>query len=278
MKRNWYFACAALSLMLCAKGGEVVKLRCIQSPNLVRNADFKQITGNDLPGEWAFDNCSKSPHFKSKVVRRDNGNYLAVNTEWIKFGYWFQNIPVKEGVSYYVGCEVQSDAPSVAVWLQCRVEKKSGKKKPSDRTSHLFFRHACMGDDMREQLKDFVDEELIVSLSSNNWMRLNKEIVIPVGLGIRTCIMRMGIYGGGAGQARYRNPVFRESKSRLEAEISGTGWTQLRIPGAKPDSVKLNPASKQQTVSVILPAAMRVYKAELIHQNGSKVTKEVSNE
>ena len=278
MKKNWYWVYLAMPLLLLADDGEVMKLRCIKSPNLVRNADFSQINEHGLPREWSFDNCSRSPHFKSKVVHGKTGNYLAVNTEWIKFGYWVQNIPVKEGVSYYVGCEVQSDAPSVAVWLQCRVEKKGVKMKPSDRTSHLFFRHACMGDDMREQLKDFVDEELIVSLSSHNWMRLNKEIVIPAGLGIRICTVRMGIYGGGAGQARYRNPVFRESRSRLEVEISGTGWTLLRIPGAKPDSMKLDPSAKQQNVSVILPVAIRVYKVDLINKNGSKVTKEVSNE
>ena len=278
MKKIWHWAYLALPLMLCADGEEVMKLHCIQSANLIRNADFKQITGNGLPREWTFDNCSKSPHFKSKVVHGKNGNYLAVNTEWIKFGYWVQNIPVKEGVSYYVGCEVQSDAPSVAVWLQCRVEKRGVKKKPADRTSHLFFRHACMGDDMREQLKDYVDEELIVSMSAKNWTRLNKEIVIPTGLGIRVCTLRMGIYGGGAGQARYRNPVFRESQSRLEVEISGSGWTRLSIPGAKPDSVKLDSSAKQQTISVILPVALRVYKVDLINQNGSKVTKEVSNE
>ena len=99
MKRIWYL-CTALPLLLLADDGEVMKLRCIKSPNLVRNADFSQINEHGLPREWSFDNCSRSPHFKSQVIRQETGNYLAVNTEWIKFGYWVQNIPVKEGVSY----------------------------------------------------------------------------------------------------------------------------------------------------------------------------------
>ncbi|MBO4649473.1 MAG: hypothetical protein J5806_15090 [Lentisphaeria bacterium] len=263
---------------LFAGEGEAIKLRCIQPPNLVRNADFKQIDKNGLPRGWRFDNCSQSPHFKSKIIRNETVNYLAVNTDWIKFGYWLQNIPVKEGASYYVGCEVQSDDPTVAVWLQCQAEKKNVQKKSSDQIEHLFYKTTSMGDESREVLKDFVDEDLIVSMSARQWIPVYNQIVIPAGLGIRFCTMRIGIYGGNAGQARFRNPVFREAQCRLEAEISGTGWTLLRVPGAKPESVKLDPSAKQQTVSVILPKAKRIYKVELCGQKGGKITKEVPNE
>lgn len=264
--------------MLAADDGGAIRLRCIPSANLVRNADFKHADENGSPREWKFDNCSKSPDFKSKIVQGENGNFLAVNTAWIKFGYWMQNIAVKEGVSYYVGCEVQSDDPSVAVWLQCQTEKKNTPKKPSAKTEYLFYKVTTMGDDTRAALKDFVDEDLIVSMSAENWIGMYNEIVIPAGMGIRFCTLRFGIYGGNAGQARFRNPVFREARSRLEAEISGTGWIQLRVSGARPESVQLDPSAKQQTVSVVLPKAKRIYKVELCDQKGGKIKKEVSNE
>ena len=277
MRMRWYWIYLTMPLLLLADECEVMKLRCIKSPNLVRNADFSQINEHGLPREWSFDNCSKSPYFKSQVIRQETANYLAINTAWKKYGYWLQNIPVKEGVSYYVACEVQSDNPSTGLWLRCKTEKKAVGKPPG-RAEHLIFRHAWMGDDMREQLKDFIDEDLFVSMSAKKWVSLGKEIVIPSGFGIRLCAMRIGIYGGKAGQARFRNPVFREAQSRLEVDIFGTGWTLLRVSGAKPESVKLTPAAKKQTISVVLPKAKCIYKVELCDQKGGKTTKEVSNE
>ena len=275
---KWIWSCLALPLMLLAGESEALKLRRIPSPNLVRNADFSKLDEKGLPREWKFDNCSRSPDFKSKIVQGENCNYLAVNTAWIKFGYWMQDIAVKEGVSYYVGCQVQSDDPNIAVWLKSQTEKKNVPRKASVKTEHLFYKTTTMGDDTRAALKDFVDEDLIVTMSAKNWIGIYNEIVIPAGLGIHLCTLRLGIYGGNAGQARFLNPVFREAQSRLEAEISGTGWVQLRISGAKPESVKLDPSAKQQTVSVVLPKTKRIYKVDLCDQKGGKITKEVSNE
>lgn len=277
MRNKWLISCLALPLMLLAGESESLKLRCIPSPNLVRNADFSQLDEKGLPREWSFDNCSRSPEFKSQVVRHPEGNYLAIDTAWIKFGYWLQNVPVEEGKTYWAAAEVQSDAPGLAIWLRCQPTGKIAGR-PTGKTEYLFHANLRNGDEMKEMLKDFIDEELLSVLSSKNWNTLGKEIVVPRDRGIKICAMRIGIYGGRAGQGRYRNPVFREAKTTLQAKITGTGWTQLRAVGAKPETVKLDPSKAEQNVSMVLPHAGRIYKVELSGKNGRRASKEVINE
>ena len=263
--------------LIVFSGEEVLTFRIIPSPNLVKNADFSQINENGHPAGWRFDNCSKSPHFKSQVVKHPGGNYLAVNSEWNKFGYWLQFVPVKEGEAYVVSCEVQSDAPNPAVWLLNQVKKASKKKSPG-KVQYIITRSLRQGDELKEILSDFVDEKLIINLSPVRWNSISSVIFVPLDLGINRCAMRVGIYGGNAGQARFRNPVFREAKSELEAEIRGAGWKSLRIKGAKPESIKLDPAQETQKVSFVLPKALFVYKAELTGSNGREIHREVANE
>ena len=273
--RVWIFG--LLLPLFCLGGEEGLTLRVIPSPNLVCNADFSQLNENRLPVAWHFDNCSKSPEFKSQVANAGDGNFLAVNTEWIKFGYWMQGIPVKEGVSYYVSCDVQSDGPTPAIWIECNAMKSSAKKSPG-KLRYIISRSIRHGDDMRRMLRDFVDEELINNLSPVRWNRLDSEVIIPIDRGIEKCVLRIGIYGGDAGQARFRNPVFREAKAELKAEISGLGWTELRVSGANPEKVKLDPALGKQEVSLLLPKAPDLYRVELMGPAGRSIVKEVSNE
>ena len=131
---------------------------------------------------------------------------------------------------------------------------------------------------MRDLLKDFVNEELVIGLYPDRWSRLDAEIAIPVGKGIAVCAMRIGVYGGKAGQARFRKPIFREARSVLKADISGTGWTELRVVGAVPETVKLEPNKKLQSTSVVLPKALCLYKVELIGTGIRKVIREVAND
>ena len=271
----WFFG---LLLPLCCFGGEEgLNLRLIPSANLLRNTDFRQLDENRLPVGWSFDNCSKSPEFKSRVTGAREGNFLAVDAGWIQFGYWLQMVPVREGVSYYVSCEVQSDAPTPALWIQCDAKKTSSKKSPG-KLRYIISRSLRHGDDMRTVLRDFVDEELVNNLSPVHWNRLDAEVIIPLDRGIEKCAVRIGIYGGDAGQARFRDPVFREAKAELKAEILGTNWTELRIPGAKPEKVKLDPAAGKQEVSFVLPKAPYTYRVELRGPAGRSIMKEISNE
>ena len=135
-----------------------------------------------------------------------------------------------------------------------------------------------MGDEMREELRDFVDEDLIVCMSATRWLMLDAAVPVPPGSGISSCAMRVGIYGGNAGQARFRNPFFRAEQPTLEAEIIGTGWKQLHVAGAVPENVTLDPAKEHQVVSVLLPKGKHVYKAELSDQEGVRETKEICHE
>ena len=274
MKARWLIALlAALPAILPAGDEEALKLRLIPSPNLIRNTGFCQFDGKGHLAGWSFDNCSKSPYFSSELLFRDGGSCLGINAEWKKFGYWLQTIPVREGVTYHVGVDVQSDGPGAALWLQLPAQKK-GKGQ----TEFLIYRHVNVGDEMREMLKDFVEEELIVSMSSVNWVRLDSLISVPVDRGITSCSLRVGVYGGNAGQIRYRNPFLREARSKLEIEVAGTGWTRLRVAGGMPETAALDPAKALQTVTVILPKAKYSYKVELSDGEGVRMTKEVSNE
>lgn len=278
MRRKWIAVLLAAPLMLAAAGEEeALKLRCVSSPNLVRNADFSQRNESGLPLEWVFDNCSKSPEFRTEIVQKNDGNILAVNSVWEKFGYWLQNVPVQEGKSYYVSCDVQSDAPNVALWLKYQATKKP-EKKTQARLSHVFSRTLRYGDDMKSILRDFVDENLLITLSPVNWSRLDAEVVIPEDYGIGTCEFRVGVWGGNAGEARYRNPVFRESAARLEADISGKGWTSLTVKGANPEAVELDPEKDRQSVSVVLPKVLKVYEVKLSGRDGNGITREFVNE
>ena len=86
-------------LPLVSSGSEdVLQLRCIPSPNLLKNVQFSKIDSKGRPESWSFDNCSKSPHFKSRIYRSSNVNVLEIYTEWQKFGYWLQKVAVQEGI------------------------------------------------------------------------------------------------------------------------------------------------------------------------------------
>ena len=269
---------AVLALPLMAAGGEeALQLRCIPPANLVGNADFRKIDRQGHPEEWRFDNCSRSPLFKSRVVSRPEGNCLAVDTDWQKFGYWLQSIPVEGGVTYYASVEVQSDAPSPALWVRCESAKKIPGKNPRS-LEFIVSPRLHHSDEMKEALKDFIEEKLIRTLSPVKWNRIGKAIKIPANRGMCTLEMRIGIYGGNTGQARFRAPVLRKAESVLEAKVSGEGWTRLKVRGAKPGSVKLDPEKTEQTVSVVMPAARRIYRAELFGANGKKVIREAINE
>ena len=267
-----------LVLSLLAVGGETaLELRCIPSPNLVRNAGFAKVDPAGHPENWRFDNCSRSPRFSSRVVSRPDGNWLAVDADWQKFGYWLQSVPVEEGVSYLASVEVQSDAPAPALWVRCEAGEKTSAKTPG-KIEYIVSPRLHHGDEMKKALKDFIEEKLIRTLSPVNWNRIGKAIKIPENRGMHTLEMRIGIYGGNAGQARFRAPILRKAESVLEAKISGNGWTLLKVRGAKPESVKLDPEKTEQTVSVVLPAARRIYRAELSGRDGKKCSGETINE
>lgn len=267
-----------LALMLIPLFGEdALTFQINPSPNLVKNADFRQLNSQQLPVGWTFDNCSKSPRFHSAVTHDADGNYLTVNAPWKKFGYWLQPIPVKEGGVYFVSCEVQSNGPTTAIWILNQAERES-KKKKAGKVQYIISRSLRHGDELKEVLSDFVDKKLINNLSPVRWNSINSEVIVPLDRGIKKCALRIGIYGGNAGQARFRNPVFREAKSKLKVQIRGIGWKHLRIKGAKPESVKLDPALETQSVSFTLQRALFVYKMELLGSNGREIIREVTNE
>lgn len=268
---------AAILPLIPLSGEDALNLRVVPSPNLLRNADFVRIGENGLPKEWAFDNCSKSPRFKSQVVRYPDGNAVEVASEWEKYGYWLQSIPLKKDESYYASCEVQSDGPNFMIWIQCMRGRTAEEKKDFYKQYRAAV-HLRTGLPMREALQDFVDESLLTSLCSDQWSRIGCEVVLPKEAGDCLCEVRMGVYGGYAGKMRFRKPVFRKMASELKAEISGTGWTELRIRGAKPVSVKLDPALAAQSCSFILPKALYCYKVELIGSQGKTITREITNE
>lgn len=256
---------------------DALKLQITHSQNLVQNADFSQLKDNQLPVNWYFDNCSKSPHFRTTVVNDPSGNYLAVNTEWNKFGYWLQNIPVKEGVYYYVSCEVQSDNPAVALWIMANAKKTATVKSPGN-IRYFISMATRHGEDRKQLLKDFIDENLIPTLSPTQWYRISQEVIFPLDRGIEVCAMRFGIYGGYAGQGRFRNPVFREAKAELKVEVVGTGWQEIYIKGAQPERVQVNPDSEKQSFVFILPRAKHIYQVVLSGKDGKKITREIANE
>lgn len=280
MRKNRRFAYMALLLALPLVplfGEESLKLRIVPSPNLIKNPGFVHVDGAGLPLEWTFDNCSKSRHFKSRVVKHPEGNYLAVDSAWGQFGYWMQSVPLKKDESYYASCEIQSDGPGFMIWLQCMRNKtaEDGKGFYKQYRAQAFLRTGLA---MREALRDFVDENLLTSLCPDQWSRIGCEVVLPKDAKDCRCEVRMGVYSGYAGQMRFRKPVFRKMASELKAEIRGTGWTELRIRGAKPASVKLDPTLETQNCSVVLPRALYCYKVELLGSQEKTITREITNE
>jgi hypothetical protein len=264
-----------IQIPLC--GDESLVMEVIPSANLVKNNGFSQLNTKKLPLNWYFDNCSKSPHFRTTVVNNPSGNYLAVNTAWNNFGYWLQNIPVKEGVYYFVSCDVQSDNPAVALWLMANV-KKSSKKKSLGKVRYFISMATRHGKERKEMLKDFFDEKLIPSLSANQWYSICEEVIFPKDRGIDKCAFRFGIYAGYAGQGRFRNPVFREAKATLKVKVKGENFKELFIKGAHPEKVKLDSTKSTQEISFVLPRAKWVYQVVLTNTLGKKVIKEVTNE
>ena len=277
MKSRCFWGCLAALLTLIANGEDVLRLRCIPSSNLARNGDFGQVDANGNPTGWHFENCTNSPSFRTRVVRHPEGNYLAIDTAWHQFGYWRQHVAVNEGVAYCVSCDVQSDGPRPAVWIQCYDLKKTTPKSPGQ-LKNIIARSMRNGDELKEMLRDFIDEELINCLSPVKWNRMSSEVLIPIDCGVKLATLRVGIYGGNAGQARLRNLVFREAKAELKVEVLGTGWTELRVPGASPETAKLDSSREKQEVSFTLPRAPRIYKVELLGLAGQRVKKEIANE
>ena len=261
-----------LLLPLFVISGEILQLQCIPSPNLLKNANFKGINEKKEPVAWTFDNCSKSPLFKSQITRHPEGNYLSVSTDWQKFGYWLQKVAIRDGTSYLASVEVQSDAPTPAMWLKCQAKNDKSKKVEYVVKTYLYH-----SQERKDLLKDFIDEKLINTLDSQTWNRIGKEIRIPRNSSMNTFDVRIGICGGNAGIARFRNPVFRESKATLKITVHGKNWNSVTIRDAKPETVKLDPAKNKQCVSVVLPSARRIYKVEL-SGNDQKISREVTND
>ncbi|MBP5641392.1 MAG: hypothetical protein J6X55_18090 [Victivallales bacterium] len=251
-------------------------LQCKTSQNLLQNADFCQLDGNGLPLRWTFDNCSRSPIFKSQIVKQSKGNYLTVDTAWSQFGYWMQTIPLQKGESYYVSSEVQSDGPNVMIWIQCK-QNISDSEKPSVKEfrAPIFLSN---GLSMKKELRDFVDEKLLNSLCADQWSRIGCVVNVPKDDGSYLCEVRIGVYGGGPGQMRFRNPLFRKAQVELQADINGTGWTELQVGKATPESIKLDPSLEHQSVSFVLPKAKFIYRVELIGNHGQKIIREFTND
>jgi len=273
MRRKWIAVLLAAPLMLAAAGEETdaLSFRFIPSANLIKNSDFGQLNEEKLPADWTFDNCSKSPAFRTKVAGEGAERYLEVTTVWEKFGYWLQSVPLKAGATYCASCEYQVDGPNGGLWLQGETEK--GHKIKSVNSIPSRF-----GDTLAEELRDFIPERYILHVGPDRWCRMDKEFSLPADKGDGVCQLRVGVYGGFAGTVRLRHPAIRKAECGLDVRIAGQGWTELRIPGAKPAVVKLDPGAKEQTVSVVLPSICRVYKAELTGQSGNKVSKEVFHE
>ena len=204
-----------LLLPLFVISGEILQLQFIPSPNLLKNANFKGINEKKEPVAWTFDNCSKSPLFKSQITRHPDGNYLSINTDWQKFGYWLQKVAIRDGTSYLASVEVQSDAPTPAMWLMCQA--KNNKTQKVDYVVKTYLYHS---QERKDLLKDFIDSNLINTLDSKSWNRIGKEIRIPRNNSMNTFDVRIGICGGNAGIARFRNPVFRKSEATLQIIIN----------------------------------------------------------
>ena len=79
-------------------GENALQLRCIPSPNLLKNVQFRKIDSGGRPESWVFDNCSKSPYFKSRFFQDSGADVLEIYTPWQKFGYYLQKVAVQEGV------------------------------------------------------------------------------------------------------------------------------------------------------------------------------------
>ena len=269
---------AILLLPLLAIGSEkILQLQCIPSPNLLENANFSKITPQRHPIAWKFDNCSKSPLFKSRVISMPKYNYLEIDTDWQKFGYYLQKVSIKENVSYYVSVDVQSNNPVPAIWLRCLAGKNASGKSLGN-LEYVIKAYLYHSQERKEVLKDFIDEKLISTLDDKSWNRICKEVKIPPKRQMNSMDVRIGICGGNAGSARYRNPVFRRAESTLKITIKGKNWNKVTIKGAKPEVVKLNPQKDNQVVSVKLPVACRIYKVVLAGANGKKVFGKVTNE
>ena len=279
--KNFLVFVAGIVLLCAASGGDPLKVRSTLSPNLLKNANFDRLTSRGEPADWVFDNCSRSPEFRSKVIPHPDGNIMAIDAGWIQFGYWLQNVPVKEGKTYYASCEYQSDAPSPMLWLQCKEYYDGGSPLghyPVSKTKFYMFSYLRHGEDLSKVLTDFVDPELVCGISSDRWTMYSCEFTVPEGKGCKNYEVRMGIYGGNAGQARYRRVIFRKAAVKLEVEVSGKGWKQLNIPGAVPGSVKVDPAKPSQFFTFILPSSKEIYKAELLNTDGSKFIRRISHE
>ena len=265
-------------LPLLSYGGEnALQLRCIPSPNLLKNVQFRKIDPRGRPESWVFDNCSKSPHFKSRFFQDSGANVLEIYTPWQKFGYYLQKVAVQEGVSYYASVDVQSDNPVPAIWLRCLGGKNSDGKS-SGKLEYVIKAYLYHSEERKEVLKDFIDEKLISTLSADAWNRIGKEIQIPEKKQMKSLDFRIGICGGNAGKVRLSNPVFRKAEAVLEIKVSGKNWHSLTVNGARPSFKKLDPAKDMQIVSVKMPHAGRIYKVKLTGVNGRIVIREITNE
>ncbi|MBO4490610.1 MAG: hypothetical protein J5944_04530 [Lentisphaeria bacterium] len=270
MRRKWIAVLLAAPLMLAAAGEETdaLSFRFIPSANLIKNSDFGQLNEEKLPSDWTFDNCSRSPVFRTIVSGEGADRFLEVTSAWSQFGYWLQKVPVQAGKTYYASCEYQTDGPCGGLWIQGETEKGHKFRSVNEISSRF-------GDLLTEQMRDFVPERYIYRVGPDRWCRLEKEFTLPADKGDGVCQLRVGVYGGFAGYVRLRNPVLREAACGLEIRIAGQGWTELRVQGAKPEVMKLDPASSEQTVSTVLPGVCRYICAELTGLSGVKVSKEV---
>ena len=255
---------------------DILQLELIPSKNLLKNFNFVTVKSINTPAFWPFDNCSKSPSFKTEIKKHHQGNYLSIYSDWQKFGYHHQKVAVTPGVSYHASVEVQSAGPTPALWLKS-INSKINKSKSRPEIEFIAKANLYHSDEMKEALKDFVDEKLIRTLNTTTWNKIGKAIKIPKTTNVTYIDVNIGILGGDAGFANFKNPVFRESKATLKITFKGKNHQKLIIKGAKPESIKLDTNKNLQTVFTELPIARRIYTVEL-YSDGKRITKEVINE
>ena len=271
------FSTLLLALALPLAANEI-SMKRISAPNLLKNGDFSQKNDNGMPENWIFDNCSKADF----TFRSDIGGIVIESPEH-KFGYFLQQVAVKEGVRYCIKGKVRVWRTQANIWLSCPEYDDGGSPLghyPPSQTTFFILAYPYQGESLKNVLGKFIDPGVIAGVNDKNWTTYMREFTPPVNKGIKNYNVRCGCYGGYKGWVNYTDIYFGLAAFELQITVNTRDWSKITVTGndGKEYFTQSNNTKGGNTFSVQLPSQSIRYILTLTDINGKTKNWEVPHE
>lgn len=273
MFRNWITA-LILGISCNISADELtVSVKKEYSPNLLKNSDFEVLDKSGKPEFWVFDNCSASKKLEAGVTSEGaiGNNSIIVRTAGRLFGYWRQDVPVKEGNSYCASVKFKLNSKGL-LWIKTSQydDKKSPLHDPKSSTQIYARAYPEHGEYFKKIISAFIDPFYIQPVSDKEWNTFSLEFTVPEGHGINLYEFRAGAYGGDAGWVMADDAYFGLAEGKVHIEVKGaiSSVVVKNLEGKIFLEKSTNTENTINTFTVNLPSMIERYYIEIKDRQG----------